>query len=82
MAHNSGFLQLRESALYFQREKDILVVPSDKFDKKTARNILLFALEVFDDALVGMTTYSMEIDKKTDTMFKELEKVKQNIGEK
>ena len=72
MAHNSGFAQLRESALYFQREKDTLVVPSDKIDKKTARSILLFALEIFDDALVGVTTYSMEIDKKTDSMFNKL----------
>ena len=75
MAHNSGFVQLRESALYFQREKGKLVVPSDKIDKKTARSILLFALEVFDDALVGITTYSMEIDKRTDTIFNKLAKV-------
>ena len=75
MAQNSGFVQLRESSLYFQREKDTLVVPSDKIDKNLARVILLFALEVFDDALVGTTTFSMEIDKKTDTMFEELTKV-------
>jgi len=75
MAHNSGFVQLRESALYFQREKGTLIVPSDKIDKKTARSILLFALEVFDDALVGITTYSMEIDKKTDAIFNKLAKV-------
>ncbi len=75
MAQNSGFVQLRESSLYFQREKDILIVPSDKIDKNLARVLLLFALEVFDDALVGTTTFSMEIDKKIDTIFEELKKV-------
>lgn len=75
MAQNSGFVQLRESSLYFQREKDILVVPSDKINKNLARVLLLFALEVFDDALVGTTTFSMEIDKKTDSIFEELTKV-------
>lgn len=74
MAKNSGFVQLRESSLYFQREKDILVVPSDKIDKNLARVLLLFSIEVFDDALVGMTTFSMDIDKQTDTIFKELTK--------
>ncbi|MCT7489406.1 AbiV family abortive infection protein [Aliarcobacter cryaerophilus] len=75
MAKNSGFVQLRERSLYFQRENDILVVPSDKIDKNLARLLLLFAIEVFDDALVGTTKFSMEIYKKTDTIFEELTKV-------
>lgn len=75
MAKNSGFVYLRESSLYFQRENDILVVPSDKINKNLARVLLLFAIEVFDDALVGSTKFSMEIDKKTDIIFEELTKL-------
>jgi AbiV family abortive infection protein len=76
MAHNSGFVQIRENSLYFQREQDALVVPVDKIDKNLARTLLLFAIEVFDDALVGSTSYSMEIYKKTDEIFNELAKNK------
>jgi len=74
LAHSSDMTKLRESSLYFQRENGILVVPSEKIDKKLARTLLLFSIEVFDDALVGTTNYSMEIDKETDAIFEKLSK--------
>lgn len=69
MAQNSGFNQTRENALYFQRENRKLVVPAEKIDKKLARSLALFAIEVFDDALVGVTSHSYEVDNITDALF-------------
>ncbi len=72
MAQNAGFVQTRENALYFQREKGSLVIPSEKIDKNLARSLVLFAIEVFDDALVGMTNHSYEMDDITDALFEQI----------
>ena len=72
MAHNSGFVQVRENAMYFQRQNSKLVIPAEKVDKKLARSLALFAIEVFDDALVGITNYSYEMDDITDALFDEI----------
>ncbi|WP_172971734.1 MULTISPECIES: AbiV family abortive infection protein [unclassified Salinivibrio] len=72
MAQNAGFVQTRENALYFQREKGGLVIPSEKIDKSLARSLALFAIEVFDDALVGMTNHSYEMDDITDALFEQV----------
>lgn len=69
MAQNSGFVQIRENALYFQRENSKLAVPTEKVDKKLARSLALFAIEVFDDALVGLTSHSLDMDDITDELF-------------
>ncbi len=69
MAQNSGFVQARGNALYFQREKGSLVVPADKIDRKLSRSLALFAIEAFDDALVGLTNHSYEMDDITDELF-------------
>jgi len=72
MAQNSGFVHTRENALYSQRENGSLVIPSEKIDKKLARTLALFAIEVFDDAIVGLTNYSCEMDKITDALFEQV----------
>lgn len=72
MAQNAGFVQTRENALYFQREKGSLVTPSEKIDKSLSRSLALFAIEVFDDALVGMTKHSYEMDDITDALFEQV----------
>ncbi len=41
-------------------------------DKKLSRALLLFAIESFDDNLVGYTEYSMNISQKTDEIFEEI----------
>jgi hypothetical protein len=69
MARNAGFVQSRESALYFQRENGKLVTPLQKIDRVLSRSLVLFAIEVFDDALVGFTSHSMVIDERTDKLF-------------
>jgi hypothetical protein len=72
MAQNAGFVQARENALYFQREKGSLVIPSEKIDKNLARSLALFAIEVFDDALVGMTNHSYEMGNITNALFEQI----------
>lgn len=72
MAQNACFNQTRENALYFQRENGRLVIPSEKIDKNLSRSLALFAIEVFDDALVGMTNHSYEVDGITDALFEQV----------
>lgn len=72
MAQNAGFVQTRENALYFQRENSELVAPLQKIDKTFSRSLVLFSIEVFDDALVGLTNYSMTIVKCTDALFEQV----------
>lgn len=72
MAHNAGFVQARENALYFQREKGNLVTPSEKIDKKLSRSLALFSIEVFDDALVGLTSHSCKMSNITDSLFEQV----------
>jgi AbiV family abortive infection protein len=72
MAHNAGLLESREDAIYFQRKNDVLVVPSEKVDKNLSRSLALFAIEAFDDAIVGMTRHSSEVDTITDELFEKV----------
>ena len=45
------------------------MTPKDLITQELARNLLLFAIESFDDNLVGWTDYSIELSKKTDLFF-------------
>ena len=72
MTQNAGFVQTMENALYFQRENGRLVIPAEKTDKKLARTLVLFAIEVFDDALVGVTNHSYDMNDITDALFEQV----------
>lgn len=69
MSHGKELLGLRESALYFERRDGTLKVPRATIDRNLSRTVLLYAIEVFDDALVGSTDYSMKISHRTDELF-------------
>ena len=69
MSKNKGLLGLRESSLYFERRNGALQSPRNAIDKNLSRSILLYAVEVFDDALVGFTDYSMKISDRADGVF-------------
>ena len=69
MSHSKALLGLRESSLYFERRNGELQSPRTVIDKNLSRSILLYAIEVFDDALVGFTNYSMKISGRTDEVF-------------
>ena len=66
----SGELKdLREKAIYCDRKNNSVVTPKDLITQEFAKNLLLFAIESFDDNLVGWTNYSIELSKKTDLFF-------------
>ena len=66
----SGELKdLREKVIYCDRKNNSIVTPKDLITQELARNLLLFAIESFDDNLVGWTNYSIELSKKTDLFF-------------
>ena len=66
----SGELKdLREKAIYCDRKNNNIVTPKDLITQELARNLLLFAIESFDDNLVGWTDHSIELSKKTDLFF-------------
>lgn len=69
-SRTGSFVQLRESCLYFSREKGVLQVPGDVVGFRLACEVLLFSIEAFDDALVGYTNESMVLSRKTDALFK------------
>lgn len=69
LAHNGGLLNLRETSLYFDRNEITLKTPRERVDKGLCRIMILYAIEAFDDALVGMTSFSMEESVKTDALF-------------
>ncbi len=74
LAYSGKLKELREQAIYCECRDGNIVVPNDIINQEFSKNILLFAIESFDDNLVGYTSYSMEISKKTDFIFAEVTK--------
>ena len=71
-AHNEGFMEKRNSALYCECKDGNIVIPEDVISKDEARSFLLLAIESFDDNLVDYTNYSFDVSKFTDKIFKEV----------
>jgi AbiV family abortive infection protein len=63
------FLELRESALYFASDDHGMAVPKEAVTRERAREIILFAIEAFDDALVGYTNQSFKLGDRLDVLF-------------
>jgi len=64
------FSALREGALYASMdEAGNLVVPDAVVTRRLARDLLLLAIETFDDGLAGYTSHSMELSKQADEYF-------------
>ncbi len=62
MAETGKLVELRESALYTDNVNGRFVCPADLISRQLARELLLLALEVWDDRLVGLTDHTYEID--------------------
>lgn len=73
MSQSNELLGLRESSLYFERRNGELQSPRVTIHKDLSRSILLYAIEVFDDALVGHTDYSMKTSNRTDDLFQRIQ---------
>lgn len=59
----------REDSIYCDRKGEKLVVPNEAVNKNFSRNLLLFAIEVLDDNLIGYTEYTFEVANQTDAIF-------------
>ena len=68
-------LEIRNNAVYWQPVDEKPTFPNDVFDKRFAQELLMFAIESFDDNLVGLSNYSIELSNKTDELF---EKIRQS----
>lgn len=68
-SQNGELLLLRETALYCEVHEEQFKVPMDAIDKILARIILLIAIEIWDDSLVGYSELSLKLREQTDGMF-------------
>ncbi|MBK1467734.1 AbiV family abortive infection protein [Parvimonas parva] len=75
LAYSGKLKELREKAIYCDRENNDIIIPQDTISQEFSRNMLLFAIESFNDNLVGYTSYSMEESKKTDILFENIAKL-------
>lgn len=73
MATSGELVQMRENSLYSDLVDGKFTTPSERFHKVIAREILLLAIEVWDDRLVGLTNHTYSLRSRTDDIF---EKVK------
>ncbi|MGN0178943.1 MAG: AbiV family abortive infection protein [Monoglobaceae bacterium] len=69
LAYSGKLKELREKSIYCEFKDGKIVIPHDIINKEFSKNMLLFAIESFDDNLVGYTNYSMDISKKTGILF-------------
>ncbi len=69
LAHAGKLVPLRESALYIEQVDGVLKTPKDAISFGTARELLLLAIEAFDDALVGYTNHTFALGEQTDEIF-------------
>lgn len=69
MAYSGKLKSLREKSIYCECIDGKLVIPNDVIDKELSKNMLLFAVESFDDNLVGYTEHSIQVSSKTDEIF-------------
>jgi AbiV family abortive infection protein len=71
-AARAGVLvEQREKSLYLESGSQSLRVPSDSISPELSRELILFAIEAFDDALVGYTNHSHEVGQALDALFDE-----------
>ena len=66
---NGELVKLREASLYVEQHGTNLKTPKAAISPSIAREILLLAIEAFDDALVGYTSRSFQLGEMTDALF-------------
>lgn len=68
-ARTGGLVKLREASLYIDQRDGQLHVPQADVSPAAAREVLLLAIEAFDDALAGETERSNSLAAETDALF-------------
>jgi AbiV family abortive infection protein len=69
---NGHAVELREESLYCDRKGGEYRSPRKLIMEHDAKNFLLLAIEIFDDALVGMSNHTFQLREKTDQIFQKL----------
>ena len=69
LGRSGRLVPLREAALYVEQRRAALNAPKAVVSKSTGRELLLLAVEAFDDALVGYTNHSFQLSEQTDAVF-------------
>ena len=69
LAREGGLVPLREACLYAEERDGKLQIPTSQVSTEFARDLLLFTIEAFDDALVGFTNHSYVLGNETDELF-------------
>ncbi len=69
LAGAGGLIPIREASLYLEQKGNSLNIPCEVVPKSLARELLLLAVEAFDDALVGYTSRSFPFSDLTDAIF-------------
>lgn len=72
MPESGEMTKLREAALYIETVDGQFICPSDRIEKPLARDLLLLALEVWDDRLVGLTNHTYKLDQELAGFFSEV----------
>lgn len=68
-ARTGGLVKVREQSLYFDHDGKNQHIPAMAIDRARARELLLFAIELFDDSLIGMTDRSTDFDREANALF-------------
>ena len=55
--------------MYAEERDGKLQIPASQVSTDFARDLLLFTIEAFDDALVGFTNHSYVLSRETDELF-------------
>lgn len=71
-AETGTLRELREDALYSDMGPEGVIIPSDTIDKKLSRALLLFAIECYDDSLVGYSNYTGVVEEIADKIFEDV----------
>jgi AbiV family abortive infection protein len=69
LARSGELVSIRESCLYYDRVNDTLTFPPAKVSQELSRDLLLLALETFDDTLVGFTEHLFAVGRQADELF-------------
>lgn len=75
LAYEGKLKELRENSIYCDRNTGKLLFPEDFINQELSRSLLLFAIESFDDNLVGYSDLSCELSQKIDEIFEELSNI-------
>lgn len=72
MADSGALVALREAALYTANVRGKFQCPAEVITATLAKELLLLALEAWDDRLVGLTSYTYELDSPLAKLFDEV----------